>query len=156
MNTLQTINGLDILFIIITFVISFRAGINWEKSKQAAIKKRNAKFNRWIDGQTIEEQMFADGWRFPIETRSAKKPKKQAMWDFVVPNSSWKLMGACATIGDPDLWYSSNVKEQRIAKKICYKCPVLAECLVYSFENEEAYGIWGGLTEIERRRARRK
>lgn len=37
------------------------------------------------------------------------------------------------------------------AKSICVNCPVRAECLDYALEIREPYGIWGGLTEMERR-----
>lgn len=75
MNLMQTINGLDILFIIITFVISFRAGLNWEKAKWEAAKKRNARFIRFVDGESIEAQMAHDGWKYPMEQRQIKRIK---------------------------------------------------------------------------------
>lgn len=78
------------------------------------------------------------------------------MWEFIVPNSLWKLSGSCANSDHPDLWYSTNPKEKRQAKKICYRCPVIAQCLIASFENNEAFGIWGGLDEQERKRARKR
>ena len=37
------------------------------------------------------------------------------------------------------------------AKSICYGCEVQQECLDYALRTREPYGIWGGLTEIERR-----
>jgi WhiB family redox-sensing transcriptional regulator len=37
------------------------------------------------------------------------------------------------------------------AKSICRICPVKAQCLDYAMEIREPYGIWGGLTEAERR-----
>lgn len=41
-------------------------------------------------------------------------------------------------------------REQR-AKEICSRCPVRPECLNYAFEIREQHGIWGGMTEKERR-----
>lgn len=41
-------------------------------------------------------------------------------------------------------------REQR-AKEICSQCAVLEECRTYAFEIREQHGIWGGLTEKERR-----
>jgi len=43
-----------------------------------------------------------------------------------------------------------RAREDR-AKSICAQCPVCAECLDYALSTRESYGIWGGLTEIERR-----
>lgn len=37
------------------------------------------------------------------------------------------------------------------AKEICASCAVRAECLEYALEIQEPHGIWGGLTEVERR-----
>ena len=37
------------------------------------------------------------------------------------------------------------------AKSICKVCPVRRDCLDYALAIREPYGIWGGLTEIERR-----
>ena len=42
-------------------------------------------------------------------------------------------------------------REQR-AKEICSDCPVQSECLNYAVAIREQHGIWGGLTEKERRR----
>ena len=44
----------------------------------------------------------------------------------------------------------------REAKKICTGCEVKAECLEYALANDERFGIWGGLSERERRRLRRR
>ena len=42
------------------------------------------------------------------------------------------------------------------AQKFCRKCPVIGECLEYALERDERFGIWGGLSERERRRIRGK
>lgn len=39
----------------------------------------------------------------------------------------------------------------RLAKKLCQGCPLVLECLEYAIDNEESFGIWGGLTPRERR-----
>jgi WhiB family redox-sensing transcriptional regulator len=41
------------------------------------------------------------------------------------------------------------------AKRICSGCEVRAECLEYALAHDERFGIWGGLSERERRRLRR-
>lgn len=40
----------------------------------------------------------------------------------------------------------------RVAKAICQVCPIIEECLELSFEADNSKGIWGGLTEKERRK----
>lgn len=42
------------------------------------------------------------------------------------------------------------------ARAVCLSCPVRAECLVHALEQKERFGMWGGLTPIERRRIERK
>jgi WhiB family redox-sensing transcriptional regulator len=44
-----------------------------------------------------------------------------------------------------------RIRLEQAAKKICERCPVLAECRSYALEREERFGVWGGLTEAERR-----
>lgn len=39
------------------------------------------------------------------------------------------------------------------AKAVCQVCPVVGECRAYALQIREPYGIWGGLTETERRRS---
>lgn len=46
---------------------------------------------------------------------------------------------------------SEDVKREAMAKMICKKCPVAAECLMYAIEKEENYGIWGSFAPKERR-----
>ncbi|BDZ51496.1 hypothetical protein GCM10025867_37370 [Frondihabitans sucicola] len=44
----------------------------------------------------------------------------------------------------------------RDAKKICASCDVRAQCLEYALQNDERFGIWGGLSERERRKLRKR
>ena len=44
----------------------------------------------------------------------------------------------------------------REAKRICESCEVRQECLEYALANDERFGIWGGLSEMERRRLRKR
>lgn len=66
---------------------------------------------------------------------------------------SWSERAAC-TPEDRSFFYpegspSVRAVQTRAAKRICRTCPVASECLEYSLVNE-AYGTWGGLTEVER------
>lgn len=40
---------------------------------------------------------------------------------------------------------------EAMAKEICKLCPVVVDCGQYAFANKIDYGVWGGLTEMERR-----
>jgi WhiB family redox-sensing transcriptional regulator len=70
---------------------------------------------------------------------------------------SWMERAACASHGDPDLWFAERGEEerQRQALGICAACPVRAACLAYVLSMPPQAGIWGGTTE-DQRRARRK
>lgn len=63
----------------------------------------------------------------------------------------WMTAGVCAQI-DPETWFPDKGGSTREAKAMCARCPVAAECLDYALENEERFGIWGGLSERERRK----
>lgn len=54
---------------------------------------------------------------------------------------------------DPSWFFDPSAEEEAIAKSVCAGCPVLFECFAHAMRHE-AYGIWGGLTEDERRTLR--
>ena len=68
---------------------------------------------------------------------------------------SWQEQALCAET-DPEAFFPEKGGSTREAKKICTGCEVKAECLEYALANDERFGIWGGLSERERRRLRRR
>jgi WhiB family redox-sensing transcriptional regulator len=60
---------------------------------------------------------------------------------------------ACAG-RDVQRWYSDDAQVSAKAKAICGWCPVRAECLEWALDNDERFGIWGGLSPLERQRIR--
>jgi WhiB family redox-sensing transcriptional regulator len=42
-------------------------------------------------------------------------------------------------------------KDEQAAKQVCVGCPVIAECLADSLDNHTEFGVWGGMTERQRR-----
>jgi WhiB family transcriptional regulator, redox-sensing transcriptional regulator len=68
---------------------------------------------------------------------------------------SWQEQALCAET-DPEAFFPEKGGSTREAKKICTGCEVRAECLEYALANDERFGIWGGLSERERRRLRRR
>lgn len=67
-------------------------------------------------------------------------------WD-----AEWAKQAACAqTSGDPDGLFVRG-REQRVARAICAHCPVQAMCLADALDGRIEYGVWGGMTERERR-----
>jgi WhiB family transcriptional regulator, redox-sensing transcriptional regulator len=66
----------------------------------------------------------------------------------------WQERALCAQT-DPEAFFPEKGGSTREAKRICSGCDVRAECLEYALANDERFGIWGGLSERERRRLRR-
>ena len=67
---------------------------------------------------------------------------------------SWQEQALCAQT-DPEAFSPEKGGSTREAKAVCELCEVRDECLSYALENDERFGIWGGLSERERRRLRR-
>ena len=68
---------------------------------------------------------------------------------------AWQAEALCAQT-DPEAFFPEKGGSTREAKKICQQCDVKSECLDYALANDERFGIWGGLSERERRRLRRR
>ncbi len=67
---------------------------------------------------------------------------------------SWQRQANCMGV-DPDLFFPERGASTREAKEVCRGCVVREDCLEYALENGEKFGIWGGMSERERRRIRR-
>ena len=68
---------------------------------------------------------------------------------------TWQERALCAQT-DPEAFFPEEGGSTREAKKVCVSCEVRAECLEYALENDERFGIWGGLSERERRKLKRR
>ena len=68
-------------------------------------------------------------------------------------DESWRLDALCAET-DPEAFFPEKGGSTREAKRVCVGCDVRAECLEYALASDERFGIWGGLSERERRRVR--
>jgi WhiB family redox-sensing transcriptional regulator len=68
---------------------------------------------------------------------------------------AWQTESLCAQT-DPEAFFPEKGGSTRDAKKICGSCEVRAECLEYALQNDERFGIWGGLSERERRKLRKR
>ena len=67
---------------------------------------------------------------------------------------AWRNKANCLGV-DPDLFFPERGVSTREAKAVCQGCVVRKECLEYALVNGEKFGIWGGMSERERRRIRR-
>jgi WhiB family redox-sensing transcriptional regulator len=68
---------------------------------------------------------------------------------------AWQADSLCAQT-DPEAFFPEKGGSTRDAKKICASCDVKAQCLEYALQNDERFGIWGGLSERERRKLRKR
>jgi WhiB family redox-sensing transcriptional regulator len=81
----------------------------------------------------------------------SRLPGKNAdLWD-------WQLLARCRG-GDPEMFFhprdertTARAKRIKIAKAFCEPCPVKKECLEHALSVREPYGIWGGMSEEERK-----
>ncbi len=68
---------------------------------------------------------------------------------------AWQERALCAQT-DPEAFFPEKGGSTREAKRVCMSCDVRAECLSYALANDERFGIWGGLSERERRRVKKR
>jgi WhiB family redox-sensing transcriptional regulator len=68
--------------------------------------------------------------------------------------SGWQSRANCMGV-DPDLFFPERGSSTREAKEVCRGCVVRVDCLEFAIANGEKFGIWGGMSERERRRVRR-
>lgn len=72
----------------------------------------------------------------------------------VEASAGWRDFAACAET-DPEAFFPEKGGSTKEAKQVCGQCFVRAECLEYALKRGERFGIWGGLSERERRRLQR-
>ncbi|OBK75864.1 transcription factor WhiB [Mycobacterium sp. 1164985.4] len=80
----------------------------------------------------------------PIEVAPALTPEDEL----------WQEKALCAQT-DPEAFFPEKGGSTREAKRICQGCEVRDACLEYALAHDERFGIWGGLSERERRRLKR-
>lgn len=71
------------------------------------------------------------------------------------PPDMWQERSACYGI-DPNVFFPVSEEEAGPALAFCNSCGIRVECLAWALKNGERYGVWGGLTEQQRRRLARQ
>ncbi|WP_030560772.1 WhiB family transcriptional regulator [Streptomyces aureocirculatus] len=71
------------------------------------------------------------------------------------PELAWREQALCAQTG-PDFFFPEPGSSVREAKRICRLCAMRPACLAYAIDNDERFGVWGGLSEKERQSLRRE
>jgi WhiB family redox-sensing transcriptional regulator len=67
----------------------------------------------------------------------------------------WRQTARCRGV-DPEIFHPISDEDAEEARAICLLCPVREACLEYALTVREKSGVWGGLTERERRRVLRQ
>lgn len=83
---------------------------------------------------TLLEALRSEGWSTPLE---------------------WQDYANCKG-ADPDLFFPERGASTRAAKAICRECTVQQDCLEFAITSSEKFGIWGAMSERERRKIRRQ
>lgn len=92
------------------------------------------------------------------EIQRSRRASAAQMMRFISELTQWSWMdsAACAN-ADPEMFFPVPGDEamNRKARAFCDHCPVREECLQFSLDTREMYGIWGGLSDRDRKRLMR-
>lgn len=90
---------------------------------------------------------------FPIRPKSDQDLAAELVTLFrhILDSEEWPDRALCAQT-DPEAFFPERGCSTAEAKRICMACPVRTECLDYALEHGERFGVWGGLSERERRK----
>ena len=93
--------------------------------------------------------------RSDTKARTAVGGHQTMQEDIDTATRGWQDEANCLGV-DPDLFFPERGASTREAKEVCRGCVVRLDCLEFALVNGEKFGIWGGLSERERRRLRRQ
>lgn len=74
-------------------------------------------------------------------------------WFGLSSDDGWQASALCAQT-DPESFFPEKGGSTRSAKDVCRACDVRTACLQAALDNDERWGVWGGLSERERRKIR--
>ncbi|ONH32308.1 hypothetical protein BL253_05800 [Pseudofrankia asymbiotica] len=113
------------------------------------------------DGELVAVGVTGDGQGHdPFAAGDASRPPLAEVIDIGLGDllgevMDWQERALCAQT-DPEAFFPEKGGSTREAKRICSGCEVRTECLEYALANDERFGIWGGMSERERRKQRRR
>lgn len=76
------------------------------------------------------------------------------LFDLDDAEADWQERALCAQV-DPEAFFPEKGASSREAKQVCASCEVRTECLESALANDERFGIWGGLSDGERRKTKK-
>src|SRR5689334_2125879 len=88
-----------------------------------------------------------------LQVRGAPMKEMLIQLDVDAADRRWQERANCLGV-DPDLFFPERGASTKEAKSVCGGCEVRMECLEYALRHGEKFGIWGGMSERERRRIR--
>src|SRR5439155_18361695 len=106
-----------------------------------------------LGGQSVDDDTVVITSVAVADMRGGR-PMERVVRKVDVFDRSWQDQANCLGV-DPDLFFPERGASTREAKEVCRGCVVRLECLEYALANGEKFGIWGGMSERERRRIRR-
>jgi WhiB family redox-sensing transcriptional regulator len=101
------------------------------------------------------QQVLSQDRAVTIPTRALSRARMPAL-----PAPDWRHRAVCHDL-DPELFFPVGIgqpalRQTRLAKTVCARCPAQVECLRWALATGQEYGVWGGLSEAERRSTRRR
>jgi WhiB family redox-sensing transcriptional regulator len=90
----------------------------------------------------------------PLLSLVPEQPERYEVAPATIEEDQWQERALCAQT-DPEAFFPEKGGSTREAKRICLGCEVKDACLDYALAHDERFGIWGGLSERERRRLKR-
>jgi DNA-binding CsgD family transcriptional regulator len=94
-------------------------------------------------------RQVAVGKQLPAGTNPFRAPQQAP------EPQNWREWASCRET-DPEIFHPEKGKSAQPAKQICANCPVQFDCLEYALDNDMRFGVWGGLSDRERRGLRRR
>ena len=102
------------------------------------------------------------GWATRGTNRSKEMAEISRLPIPVMEEWEWQYQGACRDL-DPEMFFHPDGERgprrrnrENAAKAVCASCPVIAACRAHALAVQEPYGIWGGLSESDRRIIRKQ
>lgn len=83
------------------------------------------------------------------------EPMLMVQGDTMAAAEDWRQAAACRGM-DVEIFFPASDEDAGPAKSVCMQCPVRHDCLEWAMATRQGDGVWGGLTETERRRLRRR
>jgi WhiB family redox-sensing transcriptional regulator len=123
-----------------------------ERGMTSGVRQRGVR-----DGEEADGEM----WELPDEHAEEREgppvERTGVLIDLFddVEEPEWQDRALCAQT-DPEAFFPEKGGSTREAKRICQGCDVRPECLEYALAHDERFGIWGGLSERERRKLKKR